>query len=290
MMKVSNSILSSEAMIAAALRAELNVPPKADLEDIATKLGLKIVEVDSKSFDGALLRSSRNLSGRILLHRGIREVGRRRFTIAHEIGHFLIHSDRRIPCSPRLIEGWKENQPKPEREADSFASELLLPTADVIQRVGNRWPSLDPIFDLADHFGASLMAAARRFCDVATQACAVVWTSEGKVRWFHGSANFAHFIEVGRDIDPDSVAYRAYEGKTLPNVMEEVPAEAWIKSYWLKENATVSEQSISMPFYRGCLSLIWIRRPIEDRPSAEDELLRELSPDEFTLGRKRWPR
>jgi Zn-dependent peptidase ImmA (M78 family) len=290
MMKVSDSILSSEAMIAAALRAELKVPAMADLEDIAARLGLQIVEVSSKSFEGALLRSARTLSGRILLHRDIRENGRRRFTIAHELGHFLLHSDRRIPCSPRVIEGWKEDQPKPEREADSFASELLLPTADVIERVNHRWPSIEVIVDLADHFGSSLMATARKFCDVAPQPCAVVWTSERRIRWFHGSQSFRNFIEVGEEVDPASVAHRAYVGKVLPKEMEEVPAEAWISSYWLKDGAMVSEEAVSMPFYQGCLSLIWIRRDIEDRPTAEDELLRELSPDEFTLGRKRWPR
>jgi hypothetical protein len=45
-----------------------------------------------------------------------------------------------------------------------------------------------------------------------------------------------------------------------------------------------------MPNYDGCLSLIWVRRPIENRPSAEDELLRELDPQDFTINRKRWPR
>ena len=35
-----------------------------------------IVEVDSKSFEGALLRSSRNPSWRILVRKGIRELGR----------------------------------------------------------------------------------------------------------------------------------------------------------------------------------------------------------------------
>jgi len=95
---------------------------------------------------------------------------------------------------------------------------------------------------------------------------------------------------VGKDVDFDSVAYRAYEGKPVPNEMEEVPAEAWIKSPWLRDDAVVCEQSIPMPSYDGCLSLIWVRRPIEDRPSTEDELLRELDPDDFTLKRKRWPR
>ena len=87
-----------------------------------------------------------------------------------------------------------------------------------------------------------------------------------------------------------SIAYRAYEGKPLPAEMEEVPAEAWIKSSWLREDAVVSEQTVPMPSYDGCLSLIWVRRPIEDRPTAEDELLRELDPDDFTIKRKRWPR
>lgn len=252
-------------------------------------LRLVIVEVDSQSFEGALLRSSRDLSGRILVRSGIRESGRRRFTIAHEIGHFMLHGNQQIPCSSSVIEGWKEGQPEPEREADSFASELLLPSDDVIQQVNKRWPSIDVVSDLAGHFGSSLMAAARKFCDVAPQACAVVWSSQRRIKWFHGSPSFTHFVEVGKEIDLDSVAYRAYEGKSLPDGMEDVPA-AWIKSYWLKEDAEVSEETVSMPSYDGCLTLIWARRPIENRPTPEDELLRELSPDDFTIKRKRWPR
>jgi Zn-dependent peptidase ImmA (M78 family) len=287
---VTSNVLTEEAMVAAALRAELEIAPKADLDQLATQLGLTIVEVDSQSFEGALLRSSRDLSGRILVRRGIRESGRRRFTIAHEIGHYILHGDHQIPCSPRVIEGWKEGQPKPEREADTFASELLLPTNETVQYLNKRWPAIEVVVDVADHFGASLMAAGRKFCDVASQACAVVWSSQRQIRWFHGSPAFAHFIEVGKEIDFDSIAFRAYEGKPLPGEMEEVPAEAWIKSSWLKEDAVISEQTVPMPSYNGCLSLIWVRRPIEDRPTVEDELLRELSPDDFTIRRNRWPR
>jgi hypothetical protein len=290
MAMVNSKIMTEEAMMAAALRAELHIAPKVDLNQLAAQLGLTIVEVESKSFEGALLRSSRTVSGRILVRKGIRELGRRRFTIAHEIGHYMLHRNQQTPCSPRLIENWKEGQPIPEREADTFGSELLLPTNEVTQCVNKRWPSMEVVATVADHFGSSLMAAGRKFCDVASQACAIVWSSQRQIRWFHGSPTFAHFIEVGKEIDFDSVAYRAYEGKPLPGEMEEVPAEAWIKSSWLKEDAVVSEQTVQMPSYNGCLSLIWVRRPIEDRPTAEDELLRELSPDDFTTRRKRWPR
>jgi hypothetical protein len=288
---MSNNVLTEEAMIAAALRAELQIPPKVDLHQLAGQLGLTIVEVESKSFEGALLRSSRKHSARVLVRSGIRELGRQRFTIAHEIGHYILHGNQQIiPCSPRVIEGWKESQPTPEREADTFASGLLLPTTDVTKYVNKRWPSMEVIADIADQFSSSLMAAGRKFCDVASQACAIVWSSQRQIRWFHGSPAFAYFIEVGKGIDFDSIAYRAYEGKPLPNEMEEVPAGAWIKSFWLREDAVVCEQTLPMPSYDGCLSLIWARRPIEDRPSAQDELLRELDPEDFTLSRKRWPR
>ena len=276
--------------MAAALRVELEIAPKVDLDRLARQLELLIVEVDSQSFEGALLRSSRNLSGRILVRRSIRESGRRRFTIAHEIGHYILHGDQQIPCSSRVIEGWRDGQPTTEREADTFASELLLPTSETIQYVNKRWPSMEVVADVAEHFGTSLMAAGRKFCDVASQACAVIWSNQHRIRWFHGSPTFAHFIEVGKKIDFDSIARRAYEGKPLPGEMEDVPAEAWVKSSWLREGAVISEQTVPMPSYNGCLSLIWVRRPIEDRPTAEDELLRELNPDDFTTRRERWPK
>jgi len=282
--------MTEEALVASALRAELKVPPTVDLYDLAQKLELEIVEVDSKSFDGALLRSGTRFSGRVLVRSGIREAGRKRFTIAHEIGHYVLHRDQQTSCSPREIEGWKEGQPLPEREADTFASELLLPTTEVAHHVNKRWPSMEVVGDIASHFGASMMAAGRRFCDVAPQQCALVWSSQRVIRWFHPSPSFVNFIEPGASLGFDSLALAAYEGRTLTGEMEEVPAESWIKSSWLKDDAVVSEQSILMPSYEGCLSLIWIRRPIEQKPTADDELLPELEPEGFTVNRKRWPR
>lgn len=282
--------MTEEALVALALRREFEIPPKVDLADLAKRLELEIVEVDSKSFDGALLRSSSGIAGQILVKRGIREAGRRRFTIAHEIGHYCLHLDQQNSCSPRVIEGWKEGQPMPEREADSFASELLLPTVAVEQQVNKRWPSMHVVSDIAEHFGASMMAASRKFCDVAPQACAVVWSSQKVIRWFHPSPTFVNFIEPGAPLGYDSLALAAHEGRPVSGEMEEVPAENWIKSSWLKDGAMVSEQSILMPSYDGCLSLIWVRRPVEHKPTAEDELLAELDPQGFTLNRKQWPR
>src|SRR5208282_5331363 len=77
MAKMSSKVMTEEAMMAAALRAELQIAPKADLYLLAGQLSLTIVEVQSKSFEGALLRSSRTFAGRILVRKGVRELGRR---------------------------------------------------------------------------------------------------------------------------------------------------------------------------------------------------------------------
>ncbi len=45
-----------------------------------------------------------------------------------------------------------------------------------------------------------------------------------------------------------------------------------------------------MPNYNACLTLLWARRDLENRPTEADELLSELDPEGFTLNRKRWPR
>jgi uncharacterized protein DUF955 len=282
--------MTEEALIASALREQLELAPRVDLHSLCRELQLEIVEVSSGSFDGALLRSASGRAGRILVKQSIREQGRKRFTIAHEIGHFLLHVEERQSCSSADIESWKYQEVNPERQADSFASELLLPSAAAGQRVGNKWPSFEVIADLAEHFESSLTAAARKFCDVATQSCAVVWSEGGKIRWMHRSGRFAYWIPVGSNLGYDSLAARTFQNKSIPATMEEVPAEAWIDSSRLIDDAIISEQTIAMPSYGACLTLLWARRELENRASEADELLSELDPEGFTLNRKRWPR
>lgn len=81
---------------------------------------------------------------------------RRRFTVAHEIGHHLLHSDgAAVLCRPADVETAQGNERAREREANRFAAELLMPEAMVRSAADRDGP--DPIV-LAPRFGVSDVA------------------------------------------------------------------------------------------------------------------------------------
>ena len=87
---------------------------------------------------------------------------RQRFTLAHELAHFLLHKDRVIADG-----GWSENvllrsgQPaKVEYEANRLASDLVIPSAKLAEAAKEyNGPITDEVIeDLAKRFGVSTTA------------------------------------------------------------------------------------------------------------------------------------
>jgi Zn-dependent peptidase ImmA (M78 family) len=89
-----------------------------DVFAAAEHLGLDVVywEPEEKDLAGVLIRSARTIFVNASL-----SAARIRFTVAHELGHYVLgHGDAGCPCPSRAEE---------EREADRFAAALLLPAA-----------------------------------------------------------------------------------------------------------------------------------------------------------------
>jgi len=94
------------------------------IEDVAHLLNLKISRAPSTEFSGLLLRKD----GRALIGVNSGEAPvRQRFTIAHEIGHFILHPQKDAFVDFR--KGTHATGPRPprERHADMFAAALLMP-------------------------------------------------------------------------------------------------------------------------------------------------------------------
>lgn len=121
------SPVNSPADIANNLRGFWSIPngPINNLTALLEEHGFIIIFsniVDTVKFSGCSF-FSRNYHPVIILNRNM-SGDRIRFTLAHELGHLLMHKDEIL-----------ENERNIEKEANDFASELLLPTEEVREKL-----------------------------------------------------------------------------------------------------------------------------------------------------------
>ena len=90
---------------------------------------------------------------------------RRRFTIAHELGHFVLHRAKRrtFNCDKAAVHLSLESAGVIEREADEFASNLLMPGDVLRERITSQDVDLHLLSGLAKAFGVSFEALCIRF-------------------------------------------------------------------------------------------------------------------------------
>jgi Zn-dependent peptidase ImmA (M78 family) len=128
--------------------------------DLATELGLgPIRDSNLEGSISGLIRRRSDGEFEIVVNAG-HHPNRQRFTVAHEIGHFIFHRDRlRSGTSDTLayrIDGQiypnPQIGPEQERQANNFAANLLIPSAHL--RAAQAAGFNDPA-DLADRFGVS---------------------------------------------------------------------------------------------------------------------------------------
>jgi hypothetical protein len=236
------------------------------LAAIATERGAEVEEVDAENFDGALLRYEGESLGLILIRRDIREPGRKRFTLAHEVGHYVLpgHGADSLQCRQQDIESWDENLAKTEREANTFAAEVLMPTS-IVAPLTKRPPSFSIVDEIARVCASSLTASTYRLIELSTWRVAMVWSVEGKAKWWRPSAEFPFTIKRGT-LDANTFAADCFAGRGAPDQFEDVPAEAWLTSYNLKAGAVIKEHTRFLPSYNATLTLLFTDEFIEYQP------------------------
>jgi predicted transcriptional regulator len=125
------------------------------LRDVVSALNLEVVQTAGEPFSCEAALEPVGDGHRIVL-RGASPERRRRFTIAHEIGHFVLHPHRLAPQRGGAVNAAWQAQ---EREADQFAAELLMPEDLVREAVLLHGPDAERI---ADRFEVSRQAMQTR--------------------------------------------------------------------------------------------------------------------------------
>jgi Zn-dependent peptidase ImmA (M78 family) len=258
------------------------------LPEVIREIGLEVVYREADSYEGALLRIKDVPRGFIVINSGIREESRKRFTLAHECGHFLLpgQQDLSTPCSKEKIENWNEQLYRPEQDANRFAAEILMPR-DFVNPYLTVQPTMESVQSLATLCGTSLTASGFRLIELTSFRAAVVWSQNNSVIWHKSSSEFVRWVRKG-ELNDQTFASDCFRHRDVPKKLERVPASAWLYEKGLKDGALIWEHSVPLPNYGAVLSLLVIRESIEiDDASAREDA--ELEPEEFTLNRNRWP-
>jgi Zn-dependent peptidase ImmA (M78 family) len=184
-------------------------------------------------------------------------VERRRFTVAHEIGHFILHSGGFIDRTDtgKTFGIW--NDKSEEAEANTYAAELLLPRQLFVPKIKGKAPSIGLIEKVASDFQTSRLATAVQYIHYTNEAVALVVSHGWDIEWARKAKDFWPRIKSGK-VSPDSAA-----GERLANIrgdtgrMVRTPAYAWLENFDDKPSKDVKEDSIYLDYYDRTVTLLW---------------------------------
>ncbi len=142
--------------------------------------------------EGALVRNSDNHAEWGIFVNPKARAERKRFTVAHELGHFILHRkvQSTFNCDKESVYSGIDTLKKIEREADDFASNLLMPGNMLRDRIEGKCIDFHLLGDLAKEFGVSLEAMCIRLVKYTDKRAVLVYWDHGflKYQWPSGGA------------------------------------------------------------------------------------------------------
>lgn len=195
------------------------------LELFASGLGVTVIEKPLLNSDGRIIFGKKHTI--IEINQNIVFEQRKRFTLAHEIGHFILHKGIDIHNDTEATTSWFNNKEKQakngriEYEANEFASELLIPSQLFIEKQKGEKFSPQLLRDLSDFFKVSITATAFKYFRLGDQPICLFHSFNKKVRYWRRPEDYPHFIIDRTKLEPpeDSVAMEFFKkGKFIQNI------------------------------------------------------------------------
>lgn len=228
------------------------LPLNFTIEDVCRQLDIESIEERPvTSFEAMLLMDANKASGAIVLAEG-RRAERRRFSIAHELGHFLIPTHKPRPseefcCSLadlRVGDAREhDRRQRIEAEANRFAAHLLMPPARIRSEQNSRHPDLREVARLASEFGVSREAMARGYIEAHCETLAAVIIRDGHIDRIYRDDAFP-WIEprYGQPAPADSIAADHNLPPGQISDMEECEPDTWLGEHGTRHVEVLSEQ------------------------------------------------
>ncbi len=147
-------------------------------------LGISVIDNCNLEKDGYLICSDGLKL--IFVSNKINNRHRKRFVIAHEIGHFLMHREQMYCCSEiSANQPQRVNTSIQEQQANEFASEILLPTNDFIGRLPSGHISFALICKIANIYDVSVtMTAMKAVKNSNTEEEILLCYENNRLKWY----------------------------------------------------------------------------------------------------------
>jgi Zn-dependent peptidase ImmA (M78 family) len=253
------------------------------LERIAHAVGIvDIIGQTTTSFEGVLVTDDAKSTGSIAYNQASR-IERRRFTIAHEIGHFLIPwhgASAQCATADMGVLKSQDTRKSKEAEANRFAAALLTPTALFtrhIRQFGS--PETEHVLALATRYQVSKEMAARRYTDLCDHVCAIIFSHQGAVRYFPKTRACPYLdIAKGNPLPPGSLSAR---GRSQPGHLSEwteTTPEIWFGVSRRIAGKVLYEQYLEQQDGYRLTMLTIDDIPDEDEPDEDEELEESYTP------------
>lgn len=211
-------------------------PRAIDLEAIAWMLG---VRVRTEYLQSCAARITGCRDRAIITVDANSDWRRRRFSIAHELGHWHYHRGRNAVCRSRDI-GSPQTNSAAEREADLYAVDLLMPTFMFIASAGRRshrtWGVVD---SLAREYGTSRMATALRLLELDMWPAMLICRSDGGTAWHRRSSSFPISVHPSRSaIDDFANSTDSIDSQAKPQIIK---PEIWFPTHVSREHSLTAQ-------------------------------------------------
>lgn len=256
--------MSKGKIVAQKLMQECGIddPTEFPLDLIVYGRGATIVEKSLGNSEGRIVFGKNKAI--ITVNSDISYESKKRFVLAHELGHFEMHRNL-MPVhhdNDATLEYFKNGHQ--ETEANEFASELLMPEHLFKKECRGKKFSPDLIRSLAERFQTSITSVAYKYFELGDHPICLFYSHNNIVKYWKRPENYPHFIIDRTRLAPpdDSVASEFFDkGKIYSKEQSKQPIwkSTWfeLKNWENDQDFKIYEYCIITSAYNTVLSIVW---------------------------------
>lgn len=206
----------------------------------------------------------------------IRSEGFQNFTVAHELGHYFIddHPAAILGNGTHYSRSGYISKDRFEQEADSFATELLMPWKLIEPVIRGNTGGFETIKAVANACESSLLASAIRYTQVTQECVAVIVSHLGVVEFMTASSSFKEIQNIDwlrkRDALPSHTSSKRYSTNVEWIAAGHIAEEGGRLAAWFPgaRDREVEEDIVGLGSYERLLTVLMTE---EESSAQEDE-------------------